>query len=196
MKNKLWIILSALIVLFLLLLTAYGMGTRSAKRIAVDLAITEGQNRESQPHKYQFMPKEISDYICSLCEELEVDSDLAVSHLMTENPELDVDAVHLNINGTVDCGLWQLNDRYLWTSFKDAYWFENVELNPFNWKHNTYIAIHHIAYLQKKMKVTDDAIMAYNCGIVAVMSGNIPESTKTYLKKVKTNLYLLERGEQ
>ena len=46
------------------------------------------------------------------------------------------------------------------------------------------------------MKVTDDAIMAYNCGIVAVMSGDIPEITKTYLKKVKTNLYLLKRGEQ
>ena len=192
MKNKLYIIITVSAVLFLLI-AAYILGTAHEKRIAVNFETEEVQTEE--PHRYQFMPKEISDYICSLCEELEVDSDLAVSHLMTENPELDVDAVHLNINGTVDCGLWQLNDRYLWTSFKDAYWFENVELNPFNWKHNTYIAVHHIAYLQKKLKVTDDAIMAYNCGIAAVMSGDIPDSTKVYLKKVKTNLFLLKRGE-
>lgn len=36
--------------------------------------------------------------------------------------------------------MFQLNDYYLWTEFKNDYWFENIELNPFNWKHNTYIA--------------------------------------------------------
>ena len=195
MKNKLYILITvAAILFFALLATAYCLGTAHEKRIAVNFETTEVHTEE--PHRYQFLPKDISDYICSLCEEVEVNPNLAVAHLMTENPECDVDATHININGTVDCGLWQLNDRYLWTSFKDAYWFENVELNPFNWKHNTYIAIHHIAYLQKKLKVTDEAIMAYNCGIAAVMSGDIPDSTKVYLKKVRTNLYLLERGEQ
>lgn len=90
-----------------------------------------------------------------------------------------------------------MNDRYLWTTFKDRYWkFENVEFNPANWKHSTYIAVHHIHYLKQKLKAEDDVIMAYNCGENAVMSGNIPLSTlNNYLPEVKNNLYLL-RGEK
>lgn len=141
--------------------------------------------------KYQFLEPEISDYICALCDGLNLDSDLAVAHLLVENPDFNPDAIHKNDNGTIDCGLWQLNDRYLWTTFKEKYWFDNVELDPFNWKHNTYIALHHMKYSQDKFKVQDDAIMAYNCGDGAVMSGNIPDSTHTYLIKVKNNLWLI-----
>lgn len=194
MKSKLWIIISVSAVLLIaLLVTAYTLGTAHEKKIAVNFETVEIQNEE--PHRYQFLQKDVSDYICSLSDELEIDSDLVVAILMAENPEFDPEAVHRNTNGTIDCGLFQLNDRYLWTSFKDSYWFDNVELDPFNWKHNTYIAVHHIAYLQKKMKVLDEAVMAYNCGTATVMSGSIPETTKAYLKKVKTNLFLLKRGE-
>lgn len=194
MKNKLWIIISVSAVLLIaLLVTAYTLGTSHEKKIAVNFETAEIQNEE--PHKYQFLQKDVSDYICSLSDELEIDSDLVVAILMVENPEFNAEAVHRNINGTIDCGLFQLNDRYIWTSFKDAYWFDNIELNPFNWKHSSFLAIHHIAYLTKKAKVTDEVIMAYNCGVGAVMSGDIPDSTKAYLKKVKTNLFLLKRGE-
>lgn len=147
---------------------------------------------ESKNPKYKFLEPEISDYICELCENLELDSDLAVARLMVENPEFNPNAMHKNENGTIDCGLWQLNDRYLWTTFKEKYWFDNVELDPFNWKHNTYIALHHMKYLQDKFKVQDDAIMAYNCGDGAVISGNIPDATYSYLIKVKNNLWLIK----
>ena len=190
MKNKLWLLISVSAVLFFaLLVTAYCLGTVHEKRIAVNFETAEVHTEE--PHRYQFLQKDISDYICSLSEELEIDSDLVVAILMAENPEFDPEAVHRNVNGTIDCGLFQLNDRYIWTSFKDAYWFHNIELDPFNWKHSAFLAIHHIAYLQKKMKVVDEVVMAYNCGATTVMSGNIPETTKVYLKKVKTNLFLL-----
>lgn len=192
MKNKLWIIISASAVLFMLVF-AYILGTAHEKRIAVNFETEEVQTEEL--HRYQFLQKDVSDYICSLSDELEIDSDLVVAILMAENPEFDPEAVHRNTNGTIDCGLFQLNDRYIWTSFKDAYWFDNIELNPFNWKHSSFLAIHHIAYLTKKAKVTDEVIMAYNCGVGAVMSGAVPETTKAYLKKVKTNLFLLKRGE-
>ena len=95
-------------------------------------------------------------------------------------------------NGTIDVGLWQLNDYYLWTSFKNKYWFDNIQLDPFNWKHNTYIALHHMKYLDEKFKVQDDSIMAYNCGEGNVMNGTIPASTRAYLAKVKNNLFLLK----
>lgn len=146
--------------------------------------------------KYDFLDADLSDYICEMCENLGLDPDLSVARLMVENPEFNNDAMHLNENGTVDCGLWQLNDKYLWTTFKTRYWFDNVELNPFNWKHNTYIALHHMKYLQDKFKVQDDAIIAYNCGEGAVMNGSVPASTYVYLAKVKNNLWLLKNREE
>ena len=152
--------------------------------------------KESENPKYKFLEPEISDYICELCSNMELDPDLVVARLLVENPELNPNAIHKNENGTIDCGLWQLNDRYLWTTFKEKYWFDNVELDPFNWKHNTYIALHHMKYLQDKFKVQDDAIMAYNCGDGAVMNGTIPDSTYSYLVKVKNNLCLIRNQKE
>lgn len=195
-KHKYSILTCAISIVTAIIITvSYQLGTRSAKRIAVNFDITENTEVQETIHKYQFLSKDLSDYICSLSDELDIDSDLIVAVLMVENPEFNPDAIHKNLNGTIDCGLFQLNDRYIWTSFKDAYWFDNLELNPFNWKHNTYLAIHHIAYLQKKLKVTDEVICAYNCGISAVMSNTIPDSTRIYLKRVTTNLFLLKNSE-
>ena len=168
----------------------------NAKVIAIDLSLEEPTFDEREP-RYKFMPKEFSHYICDMCEGLGDDPDLDVSIFMQENPKFDPSAMHINDNGTIDVYLWQMNDRYLWTTFKDRYWkFENVEFNPANWKHSTYIAVHHIHYLKEKLGAEDDVIMAYNCGEEAVMSGNIPSSTlNVYLPEVKNNLYLL-RGEK
>ena len=142
------------------------------------------------------MPSALSNYICDLCDGLNIDSDLAVSHLLVENPNFNPDAIHKNENGTIDVGMFQLNDRYLWTTFKKDYWFDNVELDPFNWKHNTYIALHLMADLQKEFKVQDDAIMAYNGGRGAVMNGTVKPGTYEYLSKVKNNLILLKGVEE
>ena len=183
-----------LICISLLCVTMYLIGSRKSKLIAVDFSVSL-DNEEEVEHKYQFLPKSLSDYICNLCSEMDINTDLVVSILMVENPEFNPDAVHKNENGTVDCGLFQLNDRYIWTTFKEAYWFDNLELDPFNWKHNVYLAVHHIQSLQKQLKLQDDVIMAYNCGIGAVMNGNIPASTKVYLAKVKNNMVLLKGAE-
>lgn len=173
----------------------YLLGTSHAKRIAVDFTVEEIVIPETEP-RYKHIPRQYSDYICRLCDELNVDPDLAVAILMVENPEYNPEAISKpNLNGTLDLGLFQLNDYYVWTTFKDRYWFENIELNPFNWKHNIYIALHHIQYLQDKLKVEEDVIMAYNGGEGNVMNGTVKPSTKVYLAKVKNNLYLL-RGEK
>ena len=115
---------------------------------------------------------------------------------MVENPEFNQEAIHRNENGTIDCGLFQLNDRYVWTTFKASYWFDNIELDPFNWKHNAYIAMHHIKALQDQLKLQDEVIMAYNCGIGAVMNETVPAATKVYLAKVKNNIVLLKGAEE
>ena len=171
----------------------YSMGCKHSRKIAVDFTIENFTIDEREP-KYKMLPKELSNYICDLSAELELDPDLVVAILMRENPEFNPEATHRNDNGTIDVGMFQLNDYYLWTEFKSDYWFDNIELNPFNWKHNTYIALHHLKYLQDKFKVQDDVIMAYNGGKGAVMNGTVKPSTFNYLANVKNNLFLLKGG--
>ena len=177
-------------------LLSYYVGTRKGRRIAVDFNnIDMLVEIDKYEPRYAFLPKYLDMYICLICDKIKLDSDRAVAQLMVENAEFNPDAIHRNKNGTLDVGEFQLNDYYLWTTFIPRYWFDNVEFDPFNWKHNTYIALHHMKYLEDKLKIEDDAIMAYNCGEGNVMNGTIPESTKVYLAKVKNNLYLL-RGEK
>ena len=175
--------------------TSYFIGQKNGRRIAVDFSLEELEKDNREP-KYKFIPAALSNYICDLSAELELDSDLVLAHLLVENPEFNPDAIHKNDNGTVDLGLFQLNDKYLWTTFKDDYWFDNVELDPFNWKHNTYIALHLMADLHKEFKVQDDAIMAYNGGRGAVMNGTIKPGTVVYLREVKNNYMLLKNCEK
>lgn len=168
----------------------YGIQKKS-KIVHVDFETVE--NTEIENWKYSFLKKEYSNYIESLSSELKIDSDLVVAILIKENPEFNPDAIHQNVNGTFDCGLMQLNDKYIYTVFVPAYWdLKNIEFNPFNWKHNLFLAMHHIQYLCESLKVQDDVIAAYNAGRGAVISGKIPESTRYYVASVKNNLKLLK----
>lgn len=193
-QDKVFIALAAIFTIIGSVILGFAVGIRQTEKvIAVNITETPLVFEEISP-EYPFLPKELSLYIEDLCAQLGIDTNLAVAILLQENPEIKVDATNRNQNGTSDLGLWQLNDRYLYTDFEQNYWKMEVELNPFNWKHNTFIALNHIHWLQSRLKVQDDVIMAYNCGIGAVMNGNIPESTKMYLKRV-TNNYLLLKGE-
>lgn len=194
-KDKYFLVLICFILL-IVLSCSFLLG-RCSKRLIVH---TNFDNIEIQKEiinpKYKFMPAEISNYICILSQELKLDSDLVVAILMQENPTFNIEATNKNQNGTMDCGLFQLNDKYIWTDFVPDYWVDiEVEFNPYNWKHNTFLAMHHIRFLLDKVKVFDDSIMAYNCGIGAVMKDNIPDITKIYLSRVKNNYQLLKNGE-
>lgn len=195
-SRKFWII--TLCITFCLLIFSGGAVAgylvnmhRDNKIVHVDLEI-QAEEDDVLPVKYNFLTPQLSNYICSLSTELKIDSDLVVAILMVENPEFNPDATHKNENGTIDCGLFQLNDAYVYTTFKNAYWDLTVDFNPFNWKHNAFIAMHHIEYLQRKLKIQDEVIMAYNCGAGNVLNNTVPESTRTYLSRVKNNLALLK----
>ena len=187
----------AIAIIVICCMWSYIAGTKKVKEIpiAVDFTLPEEELVE-EPHSYQFLNNALSDYICDLSAELDINPNLVVAILMVENPEFNQEAIHRNENGTIDCGLFQLNDRYVWTTFKTAYWFDNIELDPFNWKHNAYIAMHHIKALQDQLKLQDEVIMAYNCGIGAVMNETVPAATKVYLAKVKNNMVLLKGAEE
>lgn len=163
---------------------------RNTRFIHINFKLEESVSDEQT--KYTFIDQKYANYICQLAPELGIDPDLVVAHLMVENPEFNTQAIHKNENGTVDIGLGQLNSAYIWSTFKKSYWNFDTELDPFNWKHNLYIMMRHIEYLSRSLKVTDDVIMAYNCGVGNVINHTIPESTKAYLSRVKNNLILLK----
>ena len=188
-KNKILFAVCLFVLLITVGILTFFLGRFTSKRVAIDFTVNSLQTEDQ---RYLFLDKDLSDYICSLSAELELDSDLIVAILMAENPEFNPDAINKNENGTLDCGLFQLNDRYIWTSFIKDYWFENLDFDPFNWKHNTFMAINHVKNLQKKLKVQDEVILAYNCGLAAVMKNRIPNKSRNYLARVKNNITLLK----
>ena len=192
MKIKEWLC----IITFVAVLT-FGTGIiigsiSTRKVVHVDLEINNEQTTVDVPPKYPFLESRVSNYICSLSDELDIDSDLAVAILMNENPEFNPNVIHRNDIGTNDLGLFQLNNKYCYTTLIESYWDMDVDFNPYNWKHNTFIALHHLEWLQSKLKIQDDVIMAYNCGIGAVLNGRIPDTTVSYLARTKNNLTLLK----
>ena len=186
------ITISISLLLYAVFLVGNFYGLKQKTRIVhVDFDLEE--QIESDTWRYTFLKKEYSNYIEKLSSELQIDADLVVAILIKENPEFNPDAIHQNNNGTFDCGLMQLNDKYIYTVFVPAYWdLKNIEFNPFNWKHNLFLSMHHIQYLCESLKVQEDVIAAYNAGRGAVISGMIPASTINYVAAVKNNLKLLK----
>jgi len=187
------IILMLIVILAIVTITIASIKIHRQKKLVDTFALENTRELSKEPARYSFMPSEMSKYIVDLSSALDIDTDMCVAILMTENPEFNSEATHENANGTMDVGLWQLNDRYLWSSFYNDYWkFSDVEFNPMDWKNSTYIALCHVKSLQDRHKTFDDIIMSYNCGSGAVMSNNVPESTKKYLANVKNNYTLLK----
>lgn len=197
-KRLITIIISSLILILiastLLCLFSYKKGTETKVKI-VHVDFNDVDISEDSVWTYKFLNQNVSNYIEDLSAELGLDPDLVVAHLMVENPKFDPEATHKNENGTFDCGLMQLNDRYIYTVFVPAYWdFKDVEFNPFNWKHNLFLSMHHIRYLNETLKVQDDAIAAYNAGKGRVLEGTLPYSTVLYVAAVKNNYKLLKEA--
>lgn len=188
------VILTLILLIYITVIQRSTIKRQEKALLTIEMAF-DTINYETVETKYDFMDKRKAVYIEQLCKEVDVDADLVFGHLMKENPTFDEFAINRdNVNGSVDIGLFQLNDYYLWTDFVPRYWIKGVDFDPFNWKHNAYIAVHHIAWLQKNLKVEDDVIMAYNCGLNAVANDRIPTSTRdTYLVEVRNNINLLKK---
>lgn len=135
---------------------------------------------------YLFAGTEIESYIYDTCLHEGVRPEIALSILHTENPDQDPYATHNNANGTIDVGLFQLNDRYLYTDFVPNYWDKEEEFNAFNWQHNAYLAIKHIKWLEKQANGVDKIIfMGYTGGIGRAVAGCPTEHMKWYAKRAE-----------
>lgn len=119
-----------------------------------DYMLTTEPAEETHLNKYGvFLDDGTASFIVECCESFDVDPNLVVAILEKENPLLVKDAVSKpNENGTVDTGLFQLNDRSLYSKggFLDKYWDQSLgEFNSNNWKNNAYVAIRLIGDLEK-----------------------------------------------
>jgi hypothetical protein len=146
----------------------------------------------------QIMPNDIRQYIFNQCAYLNISASFVLSILQQENKSLDAAAVHINEDNSIDYGLWQLNSKYLWTTFIPNYWHDGELFNWRNPYHNSYIALRHIRYLFSYFKSKHQGqtvnswywftAMAYNCGVGAVDSGKVPQRTLDYAARVMNSI--------
>jgi hypothetical protein len=166
------------------------------------MLVTENYDKSYMNRYGAFLPDDMADFITECCRSFGVDANLVVAMLEMENPSLDVSAVSkVNENGTYDIGLFQLNDRSLYSKdgFLDKYWNSLLgEFNPDNWKNNAYVAIKFIGDLEK-MFGKDNVYWiacAYNAGPGRAYKEwtkteddkqYLPESTRTYYGPMVVN---------
>lgn len=213
MKNSKWFKQGMIILCFLVALACTGtisyVLARKAVLKEIGLVSTNYLTVYEHPakvdnfvNKYSFfLDDEKAEYLVQLCSGFNVDSDLVVAILMQENPTLKTDAVSsMNANGTVDLGLFQLNELCLFQKggFLDLLWPKDFpEFEASNWKHNSYIAVRLIEDLTKTFgeNAYESIAAAYNCGAGRVFLGKIPVSTSTvYVPSVMNNLAVIKRS--
>ena len=145
------------------------------------------------------LPDGFDGYLEGQCLEARVPAPVVYAILLQENPELNPQATHKNTNGTTDLGLFQLNDRYVYSDFIPRYWKRE---EAFRWDdpfHSAYIAVRHIRWLYDlfweqptPQAKAFSASLAYNCGFYAVMTGNVPASSARYAANVINSVWRAE----
>lgn len=161
-------------------------------------------------NKYKVFLKddEKAQYIIEVCKGFGLDPDIAIAILAVENPTANENAINRkNLNKTIDIGLFQLNDRSLYErgGFLDQWWtFDSKDnFDPFNWKHNAYIAIQYMNLLKNTFGEKNPYWIAagYNAGITRAQASyfdsqgkkntddKLPVSTRDYYAPSVENNY-------
>jgi hypothetical protein len=91
---------------------------------------------------------------------------------LTENPQLNPHAIHVNNNGTLDRGLMQLNSSW----YVSDTWYELDD--------NIRAACEHIKWLRLSGLNWWQIAIAYNCGYYAVVNRRIPAVSLDYASNV------------
>lgn len=104
------------------------------------------------------------------------------ARLVSAESGYQIDLVGVNVDGTRDLGIAQLNSRYL-GAFAD-YFNGGRVFDPFDPAQALPIAARYLADLYHATGDWSRALAAYNCGLSRVLKGQIPERTKAYVAKV------------
>lgn len=139
---------------------------------------------------------EKADFIIRLSNKLNIDPNFCIAVLYKENTSLVEKAFNnKNKDGTVDVGMWQINSSNLRSmgsdnkkAFDIIYWPFDKAFEPFNWKHNTWIAIHHLADLYYQFGDYEKTYQAYNGGPTNVYNDKVSELAQSN-SKIVMNTY-------
>lgn len=144
-----------------------------------DIALSMYRNLETRPAVEWFYSritedKDVSSAILSECDKNGIAPSLAFSLAYAES-RYNVKAVNVNLNSTIDRGLFQLNSR-TFSKLREADFFD-PEVN----------ARHGLAHLKFCMGVAGNTVSAlamYNAGTTKVKSNSTPQTTLSYVGKV------------
>lgn len=177
---KLWLIELASILFLIVgsiagtfLITRYStineIGTVNREYFAIKEKVLDLDGFENK-YKVFLKDDEKALYIIDLCEHFNLDPDIAIAILEVENPTVKENAISKpNQNGTVDMGLFQLNNKSLYEKggFLDRWWTSEEDFVATNWKHNAYIAIQYMNLLKNTFGEKNPYWIAagYNAGI-------------------------------
>jgi len=122
--------------------------------------------------------------IATIALSLGVDARLVQEVALAENPSLDPEAV----GTTGDLGIMQINAQYL-DYFLSLYW--KSDWPPFDWKNprdNVYLGVCVLKDLIENPYInTWQALIAYNCGLARLKSGNVPPASIEYATRIFIN---------
>lgn len=130
------------------------------------------------------VPVGMGDYFVSACLKYNVPVEYAY-RLIEYESKWNRYAVNENSDGTSDAGLMQLNSAFL----DDFSWRYNkgVPINPFDWKVNLDVGLHHLSVLRKHTGSWYNAVAAYNMGLTAFRTKKIYVTTRRQLDYVFQN---------
>jgi hypothetical protein len=124
----------------------------------------------------------LDDFIKSVCEAEGVPYYFAIAILAAENESRNPSAINQNEDKTMDLGLWQLNNHWLFHDFIDRHWKTTEEFNWADPKDNTILAVRHIAWLYEFGFTDYQVAVAYNKGYTVAQKSAI--GTDSYALKV------------
>ena len=94
-------------------------------------------------------------------------------------------SAHANFDGSFDIGVLALNSNFIDYYAKRYFEGNPAEFDPYNPEHNIQTGLAYLAHLNS---LTDGdikaAVTAYNCGYRSMLAGDIPNSTRRYVRAV------------
>ena len=92
-----------------------------------------------------------------------------------------------NWDGSIDIGVLALNSGYV-DYFSNRYFEgDSEDFDPYNPEHNIQTGLAYLAHLNNLTGDISSAVTAYNCGYKSMKMGDIPSSTKRYVRAIVYN---------
>lgn len=128
--------------------------------------------------------REVTLAILRSADKFDVPLSLAFALAHTES-EFQADASHVNANGSIDRGLFQLNSN-TFTKLKESDFYDpNV---------SAYYGLNHLKFCLNTAGNEIAALAMYNAGSTKVRKNNTPQTTLNYISKIQTYKHMVDQS--